>query len=259
MANGTVVSFARRLLLLDAKKTSVWRNPGRRLDGGVAFTAAIAALLASQLVVSSAVAAPRFRLDAGLTFSRFEQQVKSELGGVRGERLVEEFQLGYAQSLTYRLLGSSDGLSLAAGGFLQVDVGQRTAARFAGFDADGKARLESAIGGRYVELWMGPLVRAEYKAVFLEAGYAVYGARRDDARSDLATASGDRSGTLRTSATVAWAFALGGLIPLARHIDLVLRMQYRIRYYDERSGAALSGGTVHGTQIIRHLSASLGP
>jgi hypothetical protein len=31
-------------------------------------------------------------------------------------------------------------------------------------------------------------------------------------------------------------------------LDLVLRLQYRIRYYDSRGSSALAGGAVHGTQ-----------
>jgi hypothetical protein len=131
---------------------------------------------------------------------------------------------------------------------MQLDIGQREATRFAGFDTNGKTTITDDVGGRYLELWMGPLLRVEYRRVFLEAGYAFYGARRDDARDDLVANNGDRSGTLHTSASVAWAFALGGRIPIVRDLDLVLRMQYRIRYYDERSGVPLSGGTVHGTQ-----------
>jgi hypothetical protein len=31
-------------------------------------------------------------------------------------------------------------------------------------------------------------------------------------------------------------------------LDLVHRLQYRIRYYDSRGSSALAGGAVHGTQ-----------
>lgn len=208
-------------------------------------TPAIAAL-ASVLALAwarEARAERPFRLDAGLTFSRFEQQVKTELGGARGERLVEEFQLGYAHSLTYHVWGP-----LSAGGFMQVDVGRREAARFAGFDDKGAATITGDVGGRYTELWMGPIVRVEYMRVFLEAGWGAYGARRDDARDDLPSETGNTTGTLRTSALVAWTFALGGRVPIVPDLDLVLRIQYRIRYYDERRGAPLAGGAVHGTQ-----------
>lgn len=54
----------------------------------------VSVALASLLFATPSRAEPRFRFDGGLTFSRFEQQVKTELGGARGERLVEEVQFG---------------------------------------------------------------------------------------------------------------------------------------------------------------------
>ena len=42
----------------------------------------------------SALADNPWRLDSALTLQRFEQQVKTEVGGVRGERLVEQTHLG---------------------------------------------------------------------------------------------------------------------------------------------------------------------
>lgn len=46
-----------------------------------------------------------WRFDVGLTFSRFEQQVKSEIGGADGERLVEETEFGLALHASYRVWG----------------------------------------------------------------------------------------------------------------------------------------------------------
>jgi hypothetical protein len=199
------------------------------------------------LAAVPARAEPRVRLDGGLTFSRFEQQVKTEVGGARGDRLVEEVSFGYLQALTYRALDWRE-FSLAAGGFMQIDAGKREAARFTTFAPDGTPQTSGRIGGAFVELWMGPLVRLEWRRVFVELGYGWYGARRDDARDDLPDEDGRVSGTLRTSASVAWTFAAGGRIPLSDSVDLALRLQYRIRYYDRRGGAALAGGAVHGTQ-----------
>src|SRR5690606_10531987 len=36
----------------------------------------------------------RWRLDGGLTFSHFEQQIKTEIGGARGDRLVTDSEFG---------------------------------------------------------------------------------------------------------------------------------------------------------------------
>lgn len=69
----------------------------RTMRRWLAFAQAFGLAVTSLLVAMPARAEPRFRLDAGSTFSRFEQQVKTEVGGARGERLVTESQFGYAQ------------------------------------------------------------------------------------------------------------------------------------------------------------------
>jgi hypothetical protein len=206
-----------------------------------------AAATVSMTALPAAQAEPRVRLDAAIAYTRFEQQVKTELGGTRGDRLVEEFSFGYLQSLTYRALDWKD-FSLSGGAFMQADAGRREAARFAGFAPDGSPITTGRIGGSFAELWMGPLLRLEWRRVFAELGYGLYGARRDEARDDLPAADGSADRTLRTSASVAWSFALGGRIPIVSTLDLVLRLQYRIRYYDSRGSSALAGGAVHGTQ-----------
>jgi hypothetical protein len=205
---------------------------------------ALLALPASLVLWPSGVAAePRFRLDGGGTFSRFEQQVKTEIGGARGERLVESMEAGFVQMLTYRVWGP-----LSVGHFIQFDAGTRQAGRFAGFDPDGKTIVEGNLGGAYYELWIGPLLRAEWRRLFVELGYGALGARVDEARSDLAAEGGAAAGALRTRATVAWVIGAGGGVPLAEDVELALRLEYRVRYYDRRGGKPLANGIVHGTQ-----------
>lgn len=188
---------------------------------------------------------PRFRMDTGLTVSRFEQQVKTEVGTEPGQRLVEETQIGLLHLLTYRFWGP-----LSAGGYLQVDRGERQAARFAGFDADGKTVVAEEVGGAYTELWMGPLIRAEWRAAFVEVGYGALGARHDDARTDLPTTNGDTNGALRTHPTIAWLFTIGGTLPVTEDLGVALRLEYRIRYYVRRGSSPLADDVVHGTQNV---------
>lgn len=208
----------------------------------------LAIALAIETVAAAArgeEADPRVRLDGGATFSRFEQQVKSEVGTKAGERLVEHTELGVLSMLAVRFWGP-----LSAGGFLQFDAGERSAARFAGFDPDGRAEVEDLVGGKYYELWMGPFVRAEWRRLFAEVGWGAYGARHDAARDDLPSESGATSGLLRTHPTIAWLFAIGGSIPVSEGVAAVFRLEYRIRYYTTRAGEALDDEIVHGTQNI---------
>lgn len=188
---------------------------------------------------------PRVHLDGGLTLSRFEQQVKSDVGTEPGERLVEHSEIGLLSMLAYRFWGP-----LSAGGFLQFDAGERSAARFAGFADDGRTQVEGEIGGSYYELWMGPFLRAHWRGLFAEIGYGAYGARHDTTRDDLPSESGATEGLLRTHPTIAWLFALGASVPVNEDVSAVLRVEYRIRYYVSRSGDALEGEIVHGTQNV---------
>ena len=197
----------------------------------------------------------RWRLDSALTLSRFEQQIKTEVGGARGERLVEDNSVGLGQMLSYRFWGP-----LSAGAFLRFDSGTRRAGRFTGFDADGRALVAPEVGGAYSELWIGPLIRAEWRALFIELGYGAFGARHDEARDDIPAENGDSGGLLRTHPSIAWLLGLGGGLPLAElpgtgSLELSLKLEYRVRYYTRRSGSPLASGpggaeAVHGTQNL---------
>ncbi len=184
------------------------------------------------------------RLDFALTLMRFEQQVKSEIGGARGERLVEDSLVGAGLWATWRPVGLS---WLGVGGFARFDAGQRSAGRFEGLDAEGRTVVGSETGGAFQELWLGPIVRASWKSFFAEFGYGALGLRWDDAREDLPAQDGDTEKALRTSSSVAWIGAVGGGIPVADSWDVVFRLEYRVRYYDRRE-SMLFDELVHGTQ-----------
>jgi hypothetical protein len=220
-------------------------------------------LLATLLVVGATTVAPspapaeqvaeeateRWRVDAGLTVRRFEQQFKVEVGGARGERLVQEQEVGLLTTATWRVWGP-----FSAGAYLRLDAGTREASRFTGFDEDGKATVAPTVGGDFTELWVGPLVRAQWRTLFAELGYGALGLRDDDARGDLTTADGDTSTALRTLPTVAWIANFGGGVPLTEELELVLRLEYRVRYYDRRGSDKLRTAegdeVVHGTQNL---------
>ena len=204
----------------------------------------ILSLIALSLILSPPVFADELlRIDGGLNLSRFEQQVKSEVGDVAGERLVMESQLGFVAMGSYRVLGP-----LSLGLFMQYDIGERAAGKFVGFDSDGKTVIGNETGGTYHEFWMGPLLRLQWRTLFLELAYGAFGIRVDDARDDLPDEEGSTSSALRTSPTIAWLMALGGGVPVTDSLQVVLRLEYRIRYYDRRNSGGLRDEIVHGTQ-----------
>ncbi|MBI3110596.1 MAG: hypothetical protein HYZ01_03385 [Ignavibacteriales bacterium] len=188
--------------------------------------------------------APSWRIDAGLTYSAFQQQVKAMVGDPRGERLVNETQFGMMLMGTSRVWET-----VSAGLFLQFDRGNRHAARFDGFDPQtGKTVTREKIGGDYNEFWAGPFLRVQWKQLFGELGYGLIGFRNDDARDDLPSETGDASGSLQLSARIAWLAGVGAAVEIFEDVDLVLRMEYRLRYYDKREGEPFKDMIEHGTQ-----------
>ncbi|MBI2620172.1 MAG: hypothetical protein HYW57_08835 [Ignavibacteriales bacterium] len=185
-------------------------------------------------------------IDGGITFSHFQQQVKAEVGDPRGERLVNETQFGFMAMGTYKVWQH-----VSVGVFLQFDRGNRHAARFDGFDSEtGRTVTKDKIGGNYDEFWAGPMLRVEAQRIFGEFGYGLVGFRNDDARTDLVSSSGDSTGTLTLLPSVAWYAGIGGAIKILRELDLVIRVEYRLRYYDKREGNPFASDIEHGTQNI---------
>lgn len=185
------------------------------------------------------------RLDLGLTASHFQQQAKTEIGGERGDRLVEQTEIGVASMFTYRLLDA-----LHAGLFTQFDYGTRSAGRFETFAGDGATETSGQLGGDYAEWWLGPLVRAQYRRVFFEVGWAALGLRWDEGRNDIVNNDQSDDGAFATTPSVAWLLALGGSVPLARRLDLALRLEYRVRYYESRGGEPLFDNSALGSQNL---------
>ena len=186
-----------------------------------------------------------WRVEAGVTFSHFQQQVKQEVGDKRGDRLVDETQLGLYLSGTYRLHDN-----IAVGLFLEADRGNRHNARFAGFDEEGTTQIDNLVGGHYTEFWFGPLVQFRWRQLFLDAGYGLVGIRSDDARTDLSSTTGDTESALTTHPLIAGLIAIGANIPIVGRLDAVLKAEYRFRYYTGRDGNPLAGDIEHGTQSI---------
>jgi hypothetical protein len=188
----------------------------------------------------------RWNIEGGFTYRAFQQQVKAEVGDPRGERLVNETEFGLLFMGSYRVWEVAQ-----VGLFAQFDRGNRHAARFSGFDpATGRTVTKDKIGGNYHEFWLGPFVRLRWKTLTGEAGWAVTGFRSDDARTDLVSSSGDSTGTFDLLPSVAFFSALGAVVPLHDEISLVVRFEYRLRYYKGREGKLFRDNVEHGTQNI---------
>ncbi len=186
-----------------------------------------------------------FSVDGGFIISHFQQQVKQEVGDPRGQRLVHENEFGLLVTGRYTL---NDFLS--AGLFLRTDFGKREAALFDGFDSEGRTVVKNMVGGNYFELWFGPEIMLHYKQLFAEIGYGLIGTRNDDGRNDIPSNSGDISGSFSTSPTISWMFTLGGHIPIFNQLDVMIKIEYRLRYYDERNNEPLINNIDHGTMSI---------
>ena len=185
------------------------------------------------------------RLEGGITFSHFQQQVKEEIGGATGERLVDETSLGFLVNGSYNLLDW-----FAVGLFFRTDFGSRTGARFNGFDSAGRTVTTGEIGGSFSELWAGPSLRGSWKSLTAELGYGLVGIRSDDGRSDLPSSSGDTTSSFKTSPSVAWMVGLGANVPITERLNLFIKAEYRVRYYVKRGGEDILDGVEHGTQSL---------
>ena len=136
----------------------------------------------------------------------------------------------------------------SGGLFARYDIGTRQAAKFQKV-VDGRTLTIGEVGGDFSELWLGPIVRTQWRALFVEVGYGLIGIRHDDARDDLPDQDGQTDDALRTSPTVAWLLNVGGSVPITTTLHLAIRLEYRVRYYDRRGGP-LAEDLVHGTQTF---------
>lgn len=186
---------------------------------------------------------PFWTVEGSFTYSHFEQQVKSMIGAPPGQKLSDITEFGFW------LLGSRRiSKVFSAGLYVEYDLGNRTMAQFNGFNSQGQTIVTNALGGTYSEFWMGPFVRFAYKSVFLDAGYGLVGLRNDNSRDDIVSSSGATTGTFSVNPSVAWFAGIGLKAPLGERLSLVVKVQYRFRYYDERNVDPLMNNIEHGTQ-----------
>jgi hypothetical protein len=185
----------------------------------------------------------RWTVEATLTYSHFEQQVKSMIGAPPGQKLSSITEFGFWLQGSRRI-----SKVFSAGLYLEYDLGNRTMAQFNGFNSQGQTMVTNALGGTYSEFWTGPFLRFAFKSVFLDAGYGLVGLRNDNSRDDIVSSSGATTGTFSVNPSVAWFAGIGLKAPLGERLSLVVKVQYRFRYYDKRDGDPLMNNIEHGTQ-----------
>lgn len=207
-----------------------------------------ASLLTSCHLLSQQDDRIRFITEGGITLSHFQQQIKTEIGAERGERLTNEFQIGFYTSAAYYL-----NEYFAAGLYFRYDRGQRQLANFDGFDDSGRTLVKDGIGGTYTEFWTGPILHFFYKQLRASFGYGLYGIRDDTARDDIPSESGNIESAFRLDPSFAWLISLGGRFPVGESIDINISIEYRARYYNTRGGENLQNDINHGTQSISPL------
>lgn len=187
----------------------------------------------------------KYIVDFTGTFTHFEQQIKTEIGGTKGELLIADTEFTAQFIGLYRLSPI-----FSAGWYVQEDIGNRENAQFDSFDEKGATKVVNLQGGRFTEFWTGPIVRAQYSFAFAEVGYGLVGFRNDKARTAILNKDGEANGDFTTSPTVAWLGSVGFQGSLTEYLNLQVKLQYRVRYYNKKGGVELAQEAVHGTQNL---------
>ncbi|MFK8058608.1 MAG: hypothetical protein AB8B78_00790, partial [Polaribacter sp.] len=187
----------------------------------------------------------KFYTELGFTVSRFEQQVKKEVGGAKGDLISDETNFSTIVTGGYQL-----SKYFSIGAFVRYDTGKRFNALFDGFNAQNETIVTGRIGGNFSEVWIGPMLRLHWRQLYFSSGYALFGSRVDDARNDIKSSSGATTGSFSTHPRIALQFHLGGAIPITKKLEAFFALEYRIRYYDERGGKELVDNIILGTQNI---------
>ena len=183
------------------------------------------------------------RFDLGGILNFYTSAVEVSTSGESNRRLTTDMSGGFVAAATWRVWGP-----FAVGVYAQFEAGERSFGHFSEV-RDGVAIVEGDGGGGFRELWFGPLLRFQWKSVFAEVGWGPAGFRWDSARTDL-PAGGAASGAFRTTPSIAWLLGIGTAVEIWGDFELVLRLNYRIRYYEVRGGRDLDEGLAHGTQDI---------
>jgi hypothetical protein len=186
-----------------------------------------------------------WKVEGLFNVSHFQQQVKTKVGAIRGARLIYHYQLGAMLSGTYKIKEY-----FSVGVFTRIEGGRRTMAEFDTFDVSGKTLVKNSVGGNFLEIWFGPMLKFSWKQLSLDFGQTVLGFRTDDGRDDIASETGDIEGAFSLHPVIAWVIALGGNFELTKNLDFSVKVEYRPRYYSKRGGKSLMNDIEHGTMSV---------
>jgi opacity protein-like surface antigen len=204
------------------------------------------------LIVVFGVASNCFASDYSLSshfgFNHFQQQVKSEIGGERGDRLVHQSELSSDLQFFYQFNSF-----LLIGGYLRHDIGNRNAGKFSNLDSENRAITNGKLGGDFWELWIGPVLKSQWELLFAELGYGFVGIRRDEGRRDVPDNNLQADLLFVTHSRVAWKVAMGVEAVLVENVMLSFKLEYRVRYYSSREGEDLLNGYEMGSQNVTPL------
>jgi hypothetical protein len=184
----------------------------------------------------------RWHLEAALFPMLTEQQIE---GPARDDKLTQDLGVSTALAFSYAPLPW-----LEPGLWVQLDGGRVRRAVFSRPDATGAARELDVVEGAFWELWAALAVRARFGVGFAEIGYAPLILRRDSVRVDLPNESGETGGTFEGSRSVAFLLGGGLSVPVAEHVDLTARLQFRIRYLVARGGEPLADDEESGQMAL---------
>lgn len=179
------------------------------------------------------------------TYSHFEQQIKAKVGDTRGQKISDITEFGISMEGNRRIIKN-----LRGGVYVIYDLGNRSGAKFDGFDSTGITRVKDQTGGIYKELWLGPYLQYQWKLLNVDLGYGALGIRQDNGRSDIKNSNGMASGDFLVNPKLAWYVGMGSKVEISSKCFVVIKVQYRVRYYNTRDGEPLMNNMEHGTQNI---------
>ncbi len=191
------------------------------------------------LISISSLMANDFSVAAHMGFNLTQQQVKTEIGGANYPKSFNHGEVNFNLTAQY-----SVNEYLAVGGYLRYDSGNRT---FSSVLRETELLVINGKNSDFNEMWIGPMITGSYKSMFLSFGYGLF-ANRDDnyiSVTNLAGVSSPLNGS-----SFAWFTHLGGKYNLSKDFDIVILMEYRVRYYDKIDGDEINNNNKIGMQNI---------